>query len=287
MFLNAHSPSPTPTGIIFVQSNIFATGQRFLLRFLNDKKHQSPYICIYYLTFRSIVLHINNLNSWTEIYCDIRKIGRWEEPTFSYNTGLSPTEWIRGYKMEKKMIGAHSCLVCAGSRLKTWKSGGLLKIIDRKIHATLPTKSNLLNWIYWIAPISKQLFVEKLKILYLCLCWAWVCKSCTIRFRPLLFTVSPYCARSAPLKRGNVRGTMLGGKVHWGDDVGGKVERGKKGRSRGNSCCVTRAGEGGSSCIVTLGGAMRRRIWKIPPPLKEQLQRWWDNLESCSFQYVR
>ena len=34
MFLNAHSPSPTPTGIIFVQSNIFATGQRFLLRFL-------------------------------------------------------------------------------------------------------------------------------------------------------------------------------------------------------------------------------------------------------------
>ena len=57
---------------------------------------------------------------------------------------------------------------------------------------------------------------------------------------------------------------MLGGKVHWGDDVGGKVERGKKGRSRGNSCCVTRAGEGGSSCIVTLGGADETADLKDP-----------------------
>ena len=57
---------------------------------------------------------------------------------------------------------------------------------------------------------------------------------------------------------------MLGGKVHRGDDVGGKVERGKKGRSRGNSCCVTRAGEGGSSCIVTLGGADETADLKDP-----------------------
>ena len=170
MFLNAHSPSPTPTGIIFVQSNIFATGQRFLLRFLNDKKHQLPYICIYYLTFRSIVLHINNLNSWTEIYCDIRKIGRWEEPTFSYNTGLIPTEWIRGYKMQKKMIGAHSCLVYAGSRLKTWKVVDCWKSwIGRYMPSFLP---NLIYWIVgafvqknkptgisgWVAIISRKFF---------------------------------------------------------------------------------------------------------------------------------
>ena len=57
---------------------------------------------------------------------------------------------------------------------------------------------------------------------------------------------------------------MLGGKVHRGDDVGGKVERGKKGRSRGNSCCVTRAGEGGSSRIVTLGGADETAALKDP-----------------------
>ena len=119
-------------------------------------KWQKTPITVDHLTFRSIVLHINNLNSWTEIYCDIRKIGRWEESTFSYNTGLSPTEWIRGYKMEKKMIGAHSCLVCAGSRLKTWKVVDCWKSwIGRYMPSFLP------NLIYWIAQTSKQLFVEK------------------------------------------------------------------------------------------------------------------------------
>ena len=200
---------------------------------------------------------INNLNSWREVYCDKENwaLGRID---VQLQYGLKPNridQWISDAK-ENDRGPFLSCL--CWKQAENLKSRRLLKIMDRKIHATLPTKSNLLYWIYWIAPTSKQLFVEKLKIVYLCLCWAWVCKSCTIRFRPLLFTLSPYCA-PAPLKRGNVRGTMLGGKVHRGDDVGGK-----RGRSRGNSCCVTRAGEGGSSCIVTLGGADETADLKDP-----------------------
>ena len=74
---------------------------------------------------------------------------------------------------------------------------------------------------------------------------------------------------------------MLGGKVQRGDDVGGKVGRGKKGRSRGNSCCVTRAGEGGSSCIVTLGGADETADLKDPSSTQGTAAEMMDQLAVC------